>query len=236
MAILHRLCLWRLQIHDMFIPAPSSNVCVVQGDWCYLPWVQFLSYTMLPSLSSFWHLGNLRLTKNVTLDPTRAGLSLSSLAVTLPPVEKKMGLHCSKGCISLQLFPLEMLDSKGLFAAYSLALLPKPQLRTIRGTRHIHPHFLLVCHSFPSPNWECGFLPVDIIVFQRRIFLFLPGDTAFRPQLRPGDNEQDLHQSCQTEAHSVLLMCSSWSYPSSRPCFKPWIVLEPWSLIFPSQY
>lgn len=153
----------------------------MQGDPRYLPWVQFLSYTMLPSLSSFWHLGNLRLTKNVTLDPTSAGLSLSSLAVTLPPVEKKIGLHCSKGCIrtaaafSRALFTLEMLDSKGLFAPKSLALLPKPQLRTIRGTHHIHPRCLLVCHSFPLKLRIWVFTRGDHNVPKENIFVLPQG-------------------------------------------------------------
>lgn len=112
---LQGLLLMFSKIRDVFPPAPQSDVCTVQAGCCYLPWVQFLSYIMLPSLSSVWHLGNLRVTTKVTLDPISAGLSVSSLAVTLPPVERKTGLHGSKGCIraaaafNCALFTLQML-------------------------------------------------------------------------------------------------------------------------------
>lgn len=101
-ATVHWVYLWCFQSSVTRSQQHQADVSVVQGNCHYLPWVQFLLYTMLPSLSSVWHLGSWRVTTKLTLDPTSAGLSLSSLAVTLPPAEKKIGLRCSKGCIGAE--------------------------------------------------------------------------------------------------------------------------------------
>lgn len=154
----------------------QADGSVVQGNCHYLPRVQFLLYTMLPSLSSVWHLGSWRVTTKVTLDPISAGLSLSNLAVTLPPVEKKIGLCCSKGCtgaeaaISCALFTLECFIDHSVSEAFR-APIKTPTSNNQRDSAY--PPTSLTGLPFIF-FLEYSILPVGVDIFQRRKFLFLP--------------------------------------------------------------
>lgn len=154
-AAVHWVCLWCFLGSVTHLQQHQADVSVVQRNCHYLPRVQFLLYTMFPSLSSVWHLGSWRVTTKVTLDPTSAGLSLSNLAVTLPPVEKKIGLCCSKGCtgeeatISSALFTLEMLYWSLCFWGLSCSY-QKPNFKQPERFSISPPDHLLVCHSFSS--------------------------------------------------------------------------------------
>lgn len=193
------------KIHDMFTPAPQSDMCVqcreiavtypgysssrilcchrylLSGTW-ETGESQQRSHWILPVLGyqcPIW-LSPFRLQKRKLVFTTVKDASEQQL----PPTVRYLHQKCL----------IDSSVSKGVCASKSLGLLSKPQLRTIirrcitTGLSFISFLELRICFCF-----EVGFFFMGVNIFQRRIFLFLPRDTAFRPQLRPGDNKQGLH-------------------------------------------